>query len=729
MKASVFRRAARVGAGAAVASTALLAVAAGLLDGASAGVPAASHVALTGGILALVIASVAGRLEFEEPSARAQRVSFWLRSAPTLIDVQLGFALLAGVHAAVATTGGADSPLYPLLYGVVAFVATFSSRRAALAVVAAAVALELAALLRAPAPQAAWVATVVRCAFIVAAAGAHSLFLRGLVARQRRRHEDRLRAEVSALRQEARDYRLISAALTPDSRAPRSRAEEERKLAEGAVESVRASVFYTLGLIKRSLEARTCALLWLDASGEQLKLKEVVSESDAVTERRAVPLAGALRAIVRDGKALTLPSVKWTQLPYYEIEQEVGAFVGVPVVDGAHLRGILCADRSHAFDERDVAILNGATEQIIRAVQSEQVFQAVERGKYEMERFYRASEMLCRALTLEQVMETAFDAAAQMVDYDVAAIALYDRSSRKHRVSRVRTREDARLVDVDRLDGLEFRENAGLASMVVKNKHYLPATGVLRDQTTPIYTKKIKLRDAESLLVLPLLCADEAVGTFTLASRRPRQFGKDVREMLGIIANQVGVSLQNAKMYKKMETMATTDGLTGLTNHRAFQERFGDLLARAARHGHAASIILTDVDHFKKVNDTYGHPVGDEVLRRVARVLGDNVRKIDIVARYGGEEFVIVLEATGLDGAVQIADRIRQDIARQTFESDQGSFSCTMSFGVAEFPADGDDREALIEHADCALYHAKESGRNRVVSWREFEAARSKRAS
>ncbi len=725
MKRRTAKRALRVGGGAVVAAVACATVGLGAVDSGSVRVPTAVPVVLVASVVVLLLASITARLRFDSPSARAQRVSRLLRAAPALIDIQLGLALVAGTYTVLAVTGGPSSPAYPLLYGVIAFTVTFQSRSAAWATVFGAFALEAAAYLRGPGGETAMVGAALHVAFIGGAGAAHAVFLRGLVMRQRAAHKARLQDEVRSLREEARDYRLISAALGADSRAPRSRAEQEQKLAEGAVETLRASVYYTLGLIKRALGARTCALLWLDDRGDNLKIKELVSDSDAVTERRVVPLRGALRAIVRDRCVLTLTSVKASQLPYYELDEDVGAFVGVPVLDGAHLRGVLCADRRGAFDEHALALLQGATEQIVRAIQSEQVFNAVERSKYELERFFHASDMLCRALTPEQVMETAFDAATAIVDVDVMAIALYERERRRHRVHKVRVTDTGEgVVDVDSIAGLEFRENTGLASMVVKNKHYLPATGAPRDPTTPIYTKRVKLKGVESLLVLPLLCADEAIGTFTLASRAPNRFGKDERDMLGIIANQVAVSLQNAGMYRKMETMATTDGLTGLLNHRTFQERAADMLERAARHGHKAAILLSDVDHFKGVNDTHGHPVGDEVLRRVSKVLGAAVRKIDIVARYGGEEFVVLLEATDEEGAVGLAERIREDIASQIMDSENGAFSITMSLGVAVFPDDADSRETLIEHADHALYRAKETGRNKVVTYKQFQSAR-----
>jgi diguanylate cyclase (GGDEF)-like protein len=306
-------------------------------------------------------------------------------------------------------------------------------------------------------------------------------------------------------------------------------------------------------------------------------------------------------------------------------------------------------------------------------------------------------------------------------------MTLYDRERHRHRVAAVRVSGGA-LVDADKLINLEFADNAGLASMVVKNRHYLPAAGEVREVTAPVYTRTVKLDDARSLLVLPLVAADEAIGTLMLAARAEKRFGKDVREMLGVIATQVAVSLQNGLLYKRMETMATTDGLTGLTNHRTFQDRFRDLLERAARHGHKAAVMLCDVDHFKKVNDTYGHPVGDEVLRRVARVLMEVARKIDITARYGGEEFAVVLENLGIDQARQVGERMRQEVGKLAIETEKGSLSVTMSVGVAAFPEDAPDPAALIERADHALYHAKHSGRNRVVTYPEFVAARSRRA-
>src|SRR5262249_49124959 len=495
---------------------------------------------------------------------------------------------------------------------------------------------------------------------------------------------------------------------------------------------------WVLGTLRRSLGAMTVALLWLDDDGERVKLKEVASDADDITELPRLPSAGILGAVVRDRHPLLRAATKPGQLPYYESGRAGLALVAVPLLEHGHLRGILAADREAPFGEAERDLLADASAQVLRVVQSEQVFRAVERAKYEHERFYQATAMLGRALTVEQVIETAFDAAAPSVEddaaaiaeEDAAAIALYDKPRARHRIAAVRVREGGEgIIDPEQLTNFEFKDNAGLAAMVVKNRHYLPAGGEPREVSAPIYTRKVKIEDARSLLVLPLLAGDEPVGTLTLVARAEKRFGKDVREMLAVIANQVAISLENGFLYRKMETMATTDGLTGLTNHRTFQQRFADLLERAARHNHRVALLLCDVDHFKKVNDTYGHPVGDEVLRRVARVLQEVPRKIDIPARYGGEEFAVLLDNVDVAQAKQVAERIRIEISRLVVESEKGPLSVTESIGIATFPDDGRDRATLIERADLALYHAKHTGRNRVVTWAEAQAEKAKKAS
>ncbi len=668
------------------------------------------------GFLDVAALAAVAALAVESVAARAR-----LPAEATFADVQVGLALVAAAYALVRLGG---EPLSPLVYLVVAFAATFQPRAAAIAVVAACLALEAAFALRAHSPfPAAW-----HAAFVGAAALVHALFLRGLVATQRREHRERLEGEVRAMREEAREFRLIASALGAESRAPRTRGDEERKLAEGAVESIHQSMFYTLEMLKAALELKTCVLLWLDDTGERLKIKELVTDSDAVVETALPADAGAVGAIVRDRLLLNLPQPKRGHVPYYQGGEPVGAFLGVPVSEDGHLRGVLCADRAGPFAERDEKLLVGAAQQILRAIQSERVFVAVERGKYEHERFYHASAQLGRALTLEQVMDTAIAAAREICDFEMASIALFDREKRRHRVCRVQVAPGAEdIVDAKSLDGLEFGEGGGLTAMVVKNKHYLPAGGELRDPAMPVFTRRVKLKGVESLLVLPLICADEAIGTFTLATRRRNAFSKDARDMLGVIANQVAVSLENAKMYRQMETMATTDGLTGLLNHRTFQMRLADMLSRAERHGHKLALILIDIDFFKRINDTYGHPVGDQVLARVAKVLGDAVRKIDVVARYGGEEFAVIMEGADAVGAQQLAERIRIDVGNQAFPSEEGAFHVALSLGIAGVPSDAQDKQSLIERADQALYFAKHNGRNRTVTYQQFLIERAER--
>lgn len=161
---------------------------------------------------------------------------------------------------------------------------------------------------------------------------------------------------------------------------------------------------------------------------------------------------------------------------------------------------------------------------------------------------------------------------------------------------------------------------------------------------------------------------------------------------------------------EQLQHLATTDGLTGVPNHRAFQEFLEEKFREARRYHQPLALILMDVDHFKRFNDTFGHQMGDEVLKRVAQILLEQARQTDLVARYGGEEFAIVLPFTDLSEAEGVAERFRQAIEKAEWE--QGAV--TGSFGVAAYQPFMQNRQELIEAADQALYQAKAAGRNRV---------------
>ena len=186
------------------------------------------------------------------------------------------------------------------------------------------------------------------------------------------------------------------------------------------------------------------------------------------------------------------------------------------------------------------------------------------------------------------------------------------------------------------------------------------------------------------------------------------------RDMLSIIANQLSLQLSRIHLYQQVEQLAVTDALTGLFVRRHFMERAREELIRSKRHALSCTILMTDLDRFKQKNDTYGHLVGDVILKDVATLLKRNLREVDLIARYGGEEFILLLIETDPDQALVIAQRFRQLVEVHPIRAYDELLNQTLSIGVAGFPRHGETLEELIERADRALYAAKNAGRNAV---------------
>jgi diguanylate cyclase (GGDEF)-like protein len=211
---------------------------------------------------------------------------------------------------------------------------------------------------------------------------------------------------------------------------------------------------------------------------------------------------------------------------------------------------------------------------------------------------------------------------------------------------------------------------------------------------------------------LPLFVGKENFGLLVLAGS---SFDEEQRETAAMLAGQAVVALENARLHRAVERQASLDGLTGLANRRSAQDALHAEVSRAARFGGEVAIVMADLDGFKAVNDRFGHPVGDAVLRDFAETLRDTAREVDVPGRWGGEEFVVILPGTDAVGAAQLAERVRVAFEERLVLTPDGTpIPVTASFGVAAYPDEADE-ETLVAAADAALYEAKRQGKNRVV--------------
>jgi diguanylate cyclase (GGDEF)-like protein len=222
--------------------------------------------------------------------------------------------------------------------------------------------------------------------------------------------------------------------------------------------------------------------------------------------------------------------------------------------------------------------------------------------------------------------------------------------------------------------------------------------------------------DAGRILALPLVARGEKFGCLVILCDRNIRLAKDQVTTLNAAVNHLSLALSNAIMFNKIKTRANRDGLTRVYNRRSFDERLVEEFKRHQRLNNELSLLMIDLDHFKAVNDTYGHMAGDMVLEQVARIFETTFRATDFIARYGGEEFVILLPHTNEEQARMLAERVRVNIEESTMTYQGVSFNITASIGVSSIrPGCLDKDTEVVRKADEALYKAKMNGRNRVV--------------
>lgn len=227
--------------------------------------------------------------------------------------------------------------------------------------------------------------------------------------------------------------------------------------------------------------------------------------------------------------------------------------------------------------------------------------------------------------------------------------------------------------------------------------------------------KKMRIDDEVSTFIaVPLLSEKKMAGVLTVENL------PDIdREKFAILATQFALELKKVLLYETVEELAITDSLTGLYVRRYFFERLKEELARSKRYKFKFTFLMIDIDNFKNCNDTYGHLVGDVILKDVGRIMKENVREIDLIARYGGEEFSVILPEAGKEEAKLVAERIRKRIEENIFKAYDETLKITVSIGISSYPDDSAEARGLIEKADKALYAAKSGGKNVVCEYKK----------
>lgn len=531
-------------------------------------------------------------------------------SAPRTVSWPTRFlGVMAGLFL-IALTGGAYSPLHGLIYaaGIVSYPG--AKRVPTFLLLGLLLLSELTLLIEAKQFE----QIPVSLLLIGAVFALPWIFLRKQRAYLEQEQKAYLENTASRIYQEASAYRLRPA-VTNLLETIQALEESELIRMKGSLLVIEQTQQQVLHLLHQALKLHSAVLVWLDETVQVFHTKAYSTESKVALEERFPCGLGALGTILKHQNSCQLSFPKISHLPYYrqgdDLDQ-IGSFLGIPLLSSkGSLMGILCLDRlvdpktrdASPFSEAEQALGERAALQLLSSLQSERLFVVAERSRDAQARLYQASIELNRALTLAEVYQTTFFAMEQICSFDFAAITGYDSSSKQHSIVALQGEKFLSNPGLE-LSSFSFSENSSLVSMVIKNQLCLPEPNVSYSAEIPLFDPQIRLRNLPSILVLPLFRGERPTGTLVLGSQKAQHFGKVQRELLGIMANQVAVAVENALCYQSMEAMATIDGLTRLLNRKTWQERFSEMLERARRHDQPLTLLLVDVDYFKRINST-----------------------------------------------------------------------------------------------------------------------------
>lgn len=405
------------------------------------------------------------------------------------------------------------------------------------------------------------------------------------------------------------------------------------------------------------------------------------------------------------------------------IDQGIRSAMCVPMLFHNNLVGIIHLDTdkdSSAFTEEDLSLLTGIAQQAAAVINNAKLYREMKRTSYKLIALKDAIQILSSYLDEEIIIEKTVKLACGLLGVSRCSVSVYNHISKALEVKFAVgiPRELWRPVTAGStvlMKGFNIDQDLSLSGMVLKTRKPIIASSK-KDFPSQFPNGGPGDYKTDSFMIVPILSKDQwdgrevVLGVLSVTDRIDTvPFTEEDLKFLSIFASQAGIAMNNAMLYRR----ATVDDITGLYVRRLFFIRLEDEIRYAENKKSEMSLLMMDLDHFKSVNDSYGHQTGDEVLGRIGEILRLTLGRQNIVSRYGGEEFVAMLPDTGLTDAMAIAEDIRCAIENEKFNHERTSFSTTISIGVTEILPD-DQIEDIIGRADAALYNAKSKGRNCV---------------
>jgi len=368
--------------------------------------------------------------------------------------------------------------------------------------------------------------------------------------------------------------------------------------------------------------------------------------------------------------------------------------------------GLCDARRAIGFTATDMERLHLLASALSAALHSIEERVHLERRLREVTMLYDLHRLMQSAGGKEQICKAVVSQIHSLTDCDNCTLFLLDRAHGTLEAKATKGRV------VNLLDQMQFERGTGVSGWVAAKGRQVHISDLAQEPSLNIASVPPRVR---SFAAIPMRVQNQIVGVINVSDGKPGQFSEDDCELLNLLAEQAAVVIEHSEEVHNLEIQALTDPLTGVANRRYFHKRLEEEIRRTRRYKHSLGMIMIDIDHFKKVNDQYGHATGDAVLQGLAVLLRQSVRDTEIVARYGGEEFALLMPLTNTDEAYAAAERIRKAVFAHAFTNLQGKvIPITVSVGVASFPSDCRTVSELIEVADKALYAAKNGGRNQV---------------